>query len=133
MFFMSTWWGDYKKMQKNFFAFFLFFLNPPYSFWDAYGHKSENILGYDINYLGIWPCMRHPWFPTRKASKLTFVCFQLQLFSPCIVFKAVEKSLNHSTDWPCSKVRSLLVHSYKNMYYWLCRVSDLDFPIPQLV
>jgi hypothetical protein len=25
--------------------------------------------------------MRHPWFPTRKASKVTFVCFQLQLFS----------------------------------------------------
>ena len=23
--------------------------------------------------------MGHPWFPTRKASKLTFVCFQLQL------------------------------------------------------
>ena len=34
-------------------------------------------LGYDINYLSIWPFMRHPWFPTRKASKLTFVCFQL--------------------------------------------------------
>jgi hypothetical protein len=30
-------------------------------------------LGYDINYLNIWPFMRHP----RKASKLTFVCFQL--------------------------------------------------------
>ena len=23
----------------------------------------------------------HPWFPTKKASKLTFFCFQLQLFS----------------------------------------------------
>ena len=43
-------------------------------------------LGYDINYLSIWPFMCHPWFPTRKTSKLTFVCFQLQLFSPCIVF-----------------------------------------------
>ena len=43
-------------------------------------------LGYHINYLSIWPFMCHPWFPTRKASKLTFVCFQLQLFSPCIVF-----------------------------------------------
>ena len=38
-------------------------------------------LGYDINYLSIWPFMRHPWFPTRKASKLTFICFQLHLFS----------------------------------------------------
>ena len=34
-------------------------------------------LGYNINYLSIWPFMCHPWFPTRKASKLTFVCFQL--------------------------------------------------------
>ena len=34
-------------------------------------------LGYDINYLSIWPFMRHPWFSTRKASKLTFICFQL--------------------------------------------------------
>ena len=25
--------------------------------------------------------MRHPWFPTRKASKLTFICFQLQLLN----------------------------------------------------
>ena len=24
-----------------------------------------------INYLSIWPFMCHPWFPTRKASKLT--------------------------------------------------------------
>ena len=42
-------------------------------------------LGYDINYLSIWPFMRHPWFPSRKASKLTFVCFQLQLFSTTLV------------------------------------------------
>ena len=34
-------------------------------------------LGFDINYLSIWPLMRHPWFPTRKASKPTFTCFQL--------------------------------------------------------
>ena len=33
-------------------------------------------LGYDINYLSIWPFMHHPLFPTRKASKLIFVCFQ---------------------------------------------------------
>ena len=38
-------------------------------------------LGYNINYLSIWPFMRHPWFPTRKASKLTFVCFQLQILN----------------------------------------------------
>ena len=32
---------------------------------------------HDVNYLSIWPFMHHPWFPTRKASKLIFVCFQL--------------------------------------------------------
>jgi hypothetical protein len=25
--------------------------------------------------------MHHPWFSTRKASKLTFICFQLQLLN----------------------------------------------------
>ena len=37
-------------------------------------------------YFHIYPaclCASQPWFPTRKASKLTFVCFQLQFFSPC--------------------------------------------------
>ena len=34
-------------------------------------------LGYDINYLSIWPSMHHPWFAIKKASKLTFFCFQL--------------------------------------------------------
>ena len=44
------------------------------------------LLGYSINYLSIWPFMHYPWFPTRKASKTTIFSFQLQLFSPCIVF-----------------------------------------------
>ena len=39
------------------------------------------LLGYHINFLSIWPFMHHPWFPTRKSSKLTFVCFQLQLLN----------------------------------------------------
>ena len=37
-------------------------------------------LGYHINYLSIWPFMCHPWVPTRKASNLTFVCFQHHIF-----------------------------------------------------
>ena len=44
-------------------------------------------LGYDINYLSIWPFMGHPWFPTRKASKLTFACFQLAGWWPCDCFQ----------------------------------------------
>ena len=32
-------------------------------------------------------CLLDEWIAKKwKASKLTFVCFQLQLFSPCIVF-----------------------------------------------
>ena len=38
-------------------------------------------LGHHINYLSIWPFMCHPWFPTRKASKLTFICFQHQVLN----------------------------------------------------
>ena len=38
-------------------------------------------LGHHINYLSIWPFMCHPWFPTRKASKLTFVGFQHQVLN----------------------------------------------------
>ena len=38
-------------------------------------------LGHDINYLSIWHSILYPWFLSRKVSKLTFVCFQLQLFS----------------------------------------------------
>ena len=56
------------------------FLKSFYLFWDAI------FLGYHINYLSIWTFVCHPWFPTRKASRLTFVCFQVQLFSPCILF-----------------------------------------------
>ena len=44
-------------------------------------------LGYDFNYLSIWPFMGHPWFPTRKASKLTFACFQLAGWWPCDCFQ----------------------------------------------
>ena len=43
-------------------------------------------MGHHINYLSIWLLMGHPWFPTRKVSKLTFIYFQLQLSSPCNVF-----------------------------------------------
>ena len=66
-------------------------------------------LGYDINYLSIWPFMCHPWFPARKASKLTFICFQLQLSSPCNVFNTwcwkqvnviFEAFLVGNQEWP---------------------------------
>ena len=48
-----------------------------FEIWDLRSRDLKIFLGYDINYLSIWPFMRHPWFPTRKASKLIFVCFQL--------------------------------------------------------
>ena len=57
-----------------------------FEIWDLRSRDLKIFLGYDINYLSIWPFMCHPWFPTRKASKQTFICFQLQLSSPCNVF-----------------------------------------------
>ena len=82
-FFMSNWWMDCKNIKKNFFFTVAFWDNPHYPFWDEHGQsdKSEKKLGYDINYLSIWPFMGHPWFPTRKASKLTFICFQHQVLN----------------------------------------------------
>ena len=55
----------------------------------------KKILGCNINYLSIWPFMSPPWFSTRMASKLTFVCFQLQLFSPalCSVIGAESREM----------------------------------------
>ena len=60
-------------------------------------------LGHHINYLSIWPFMCHPWFPTRKASKLTFVCFQHQVLntmqglnnSAAIIFYLYQSEIEH--------------------------------------
>ena len=67
--------------------------------------------------------MRHPVFPTRKASKLTFVCFQLQFFSPCNVlkcqkeffayFNALETRGDHSISLKISILTFQLVIYYK--------------------
>ena len=70
-------------MQKNFFSRWLFFLIHFIRF-EMHMDGRINLkilLGYHINFLSIWPFMHHPWFPTRKSSKLTFVCFQLQLLN----------------------------------------------------
>ena len=52
-----------------------------FEIWDLRSRDLKKFLGYDINYLSIWPFMGHPWFPTRKASKLTFTCFQHQVLN----------------------------------------------------
>ena len=70
--------------KKNFTV--AFWDNPHYPFWDL-RWDLKIFLGYDINYLSIWPFMGHPWFPTRKASKLTFACFQLAGWWPCDCFQ----------------------------------------------
>ena len=44
-----------------------------FEIWDLRSRDLKIFLGYDINYLSIWPFMCHPWFPTRKASKLTLI------------------------------------------------------------
>ena len=73
---MSTWWMYCKNIKKKFFTV-AFWDNPYHLFWDLRSRDLKKILGYDINYLSIWPFMGHPWFPIRKASKLRFTCFQL--------------------------------------------------------
>ena len=52
-----------------------------FEIWDLRSTDLKIFLGYDINYLSIWPFMGHPWFPTRKASKLSFTCFQHQVLN----------------------------------------------------
>ena len=76
---MSTWWMDCKNIKKKNFSRWLFEIIHIIRFeiWDLRSRDLKKFLGYDINYLSIWPFIGHPWFPTRKASKLIFVCFQL--------------------------------------------------------
>ena len=95
---MSTWWMDCKNIKKK--SLWLFEIIHIIRF-EMHMDSRINLkisLGYDINYLSIWPFMGHPWFPTRKASKLTFVCFQLQLFSPWIVFNNWPVHVHLKTD-----------------------------------
>ena len=65
-----------KNIKKKIFSRWLFEIIHIIRFeiWDLRSRHLKNFLGYDINYLSIWPFMRHPWNPTRKASKPTFVC-----------------------------------------------------------
>ena len=72
-----------KIWKKKFFSQWLFEIIHIIRFeiWDLRSRDLKIFLGYDINYLSIWPFMCHPWFPTRKASKLTFICFQHQVLN----------------------------------------------------
>ena len=58
------------KISKKKFFTVAFWDNPHYPFWDLRSTDLKIFFGYDIKYLSIWPFMGHPWFPTRKASKL---------------------------------------------------------------
>ena len=80
---MSTWWMDCKNIKKKIFSRWLFEIIHIIRFeiWDLRSRDLKIFLGYDINYLSIWPFMGHPWFPTRKASKLSFTCFQHQVLN----------------------------------------------------
>ena len=87
-FFMSTWWMDckYIYIYKSQWLFELIHIIRFEMRMDS-RINLKIFLGYDINYLCTWPFMRHPWFPTRKASKLTFICFQLAGWWPCDCFQ----------------------------------------------
>ena len=80
------------------------------------------LLGYNISYLSIWPFMHHPWFPTRKDSKLTFICFQLQLLKTMQGLNNWSwKQKNDSFEWSCHITLFRLCHLncegiYMSMY-----------------
>ena len=78
-FFIPTWWMDCKNVKKKKISRWLFEIIHIFwsEIWDLRSKDLKIFLGHDINYLSIWPFMSHPWFPTRKASKLIFYCFQL--------------------------------------------------------
>ena len=80
---------DCKNIKKNFFSRWLFEIIHIIHFeiWDLRSRDLKIFLGYDINYLSIWPFMRHPWILTRKASKLTLICFQLAGWWLCDCFQ----------------------------------------------
>ena len=66
---------DCKNMQKK--NFIMAFLKIHFICFEMdmdRPDKYENTFGiqYILTFLSISPFMRHPWFPTRKASKLTF-------------------------------------------------------------
>ena len=65
-----------------------------------------------IRYPKIWPFMRHPWFPTRKASNLTFFCFQLQLLNICIFLQST-----HQVDM--KNVVKCCKHYSSITFFWL--------------
>ena len=109
MFFMSTWWMDFKNIKKKFFSRWLIEIIHIIRFeiWDLRSRDPKIFLWYDINYLSIWPFMRHPWISTRKASKLTFVCFQLATLWNCIGKKATERNRYIWTEKPRLSVELL--------------------------
>ena len=86
-FFMPAWWMDCKNIKKKSRWLFEIIHIIRFEIWDLRSRDLKIFLGYDINYLSIWPFMCQPWFPTRKASKLAFVCFQHQVLNTMQVLK----------------------------------------------
>ena len=80
---IHSWFLEHWNSKKNFFHGG-FFLKSTLSVLGCTWTGRINLkilLGHHINYLSIWPFMCHPWFPTRKASKLTFSGFQHQVLN----------------------------------------------------
>ena len=83
---MSTWWGNCKNMQKKE-SWWLFEIIHIIHFEMLLDRPDKYLKKIELHqfYLSItFTNICHGWFPSRKASKLTFVCFQLKSFSPCL-------------------------------------------------
>ena len=87
-------------------------------------------------------CVIHV-FPLRKAIKLTFVCFQLQFFSPCIllnIFKIIRPVHTHlkkdkvdlkkKTLWKISFLHFFAIHS-TSKHEKRCRMPEIIFCVFQ--
>ena len=88
-------------------------------------------LGHHINYLSIWPFMCHPWFPTRKASKLTFVCFLLQLSSLalCSILEAEADFIGRPYSVPDSISRMHMGQAILSNFLFLNNFVMLFFSV----
>ena len=131
------------NISKKIFFTVAFWDNPHYPFWDLRSRDLKNFLGYDINYLSIWPFIGHPWFPTRKASKLRFTCFQLAGWWPCDCFQiagwchspASWKQVNLSFEaflvgnqgWPINGQMLRFFSLFRGSIYQQCYVTPHQY------
>ena len=77
----------------------------------------KTFLEYDISYLSIWPFMRHPGFPTTKASKLTFSCCQFHLLNTMLRLNTVRAPYLFYTIFHCGLYCRVVYTAERLVFY----------------